>query len=196
MDEQVKTIAKKLIEKSEKGEIGWKKRRCDGGVFEVRILDFTVTVSASNGKNSLECEMEIHSDNAGSLKYLRAGANEKECFDLLYILYDAAWRSHRRGIHETLKSLAESLAESLVEAEVEDPALTAILDRGVRSMGLSIRAVNGLICGGLDTVRDIVSLTSAKELLRIRDLGSVSIREIENFLSESGLSFGMKLTTK
>jgi hypothetical protein len=187
MDEQVKAIIKKLIEKSEKGEIGW--RESGHCVFKARISDCTVTTCMDYP----DClyAFEIHGDKAGLIACLCA-CGSKDWSGLPRLLYCAAQEAHERDVDEALKSLAESL----VEAEVEDPALTAILDRGVRSLGLSCRAVNGLICGDLDTVRDIVSLTSAKELLRIRGLGSASIREIENFLSESGLSFGMKLTTK
>jgi hypothetical protein len=188
MDERVEAIVEKLIEKSEKGEIEW--RESGSHSYEARISDCTVAVRADYPH--VRYVFELRSDKAGSMACLRAGDN-KRYFDLLRALHNAAKESHEKEIDKALKSLAESL----VESEVEDPARTAILNKEIRDTNLSCRATWALrYSGGLKTVRDITALPDATELLKFRNIGRITAREIEGFLSEHGLSFGMTLTTK
>jgi hypothetical protein len=181
MDEQLKAIVENLIEKTGKGEIEWRGNGFSN--FVARISDYTVDLSLevlSSGHS-----LKIHSDRAGLLKRIRS--SDEEWTDLIRALLCAAEAYHQRIADKALKSLAELLAEPAVE----DPALTAILDRDIWSLGLSTHTRNGLTGAGIKTVRDIVSLPDAKKPLEFRNLGRVSAREIETFLSENGLSFGM-----
>ncbi|MCF7936231.1 MAG: DNA-directed RNA polymerase subunit alpha [Synergistales bacterium] len=61
----------------------------------------------------------------------------------------------------------------------------AFLSRPVRDLELSIRSENCLLRGGVHTVGDLVG-RSRDELLKIRNLGKISLREIEEKLEAFG----------
>ena len=57
---------------------------------------------------------------------------------------------------------------------------------GVRELELSIRSENCLLRGGIHTIGDLLS-RSKDDLLKIRNLGKISLREIEEKLDKLGL---------
>ena len=61
----------------------------------------------------------------------------------------------------------------------------AILSRPVRELELSIRSENCLLRGGIQTIGDLVS-KSRDDLLKIRNLGKISLREIEEKVEKLG----------
>ena len=61
-----------------------------------------------------------------------------------------------------------------------------ITSKGVRELELSIRSENCLLRGGIHTIGDLVS-RSKDDLLKIRNLGKISLREIEEKLDKLGL---------
>jgi DNA-directed RNA polymerase subunit alpha len=63
----------------------------------------------------------------------------------------------------------------------------AFLARPVRDLELSIRSENCLLRGGILTIGDLVG-RSRDDLLKIRNLGKISLREIEEKLEKAGLS--------
>lgn len=63
-------------------------------------------------------------------------------------------------------------------------------DVSVNSLELSIRSQNVLKTKGISTVGQLVKLTK-NDLLRIKNCGRRSAREIENQLNEIGLQLGM-----
>lgn len=65
------------------------------------------------------------------------------------------------------------------------------LSRSVRELDLSIRSENCLLRAGIATVADILKL-SREDLLKIRNLGKVSLVEIEEKLSGAGYSLRPK----
>ena len=69
------------------------------------------------------------------------------------------------------------------------PEENALLSKGVRELELSIRSENCLLRGGIHTIGDLVS-RSKDDLLKIRNLGKISLREIE----EKMLKYGIILT--
>lgn len=61
------------------------------------------------------------------------------------------------------------------------------LARPVRDLELSIRSENCLLRGGILSIGDLVG-RSKEDLLKIRNLGKISLREIEEKLEQAGLS--------
>lgn len=61
-----------------------------------------------------------------------------------------------------------------------------ITSKGVRELELSIRSENCLLRGGIHTIGDLLS-RSKDDLLKIRNLGKISLREIEEKLDKLGL---------
>lgn len=61
-----------------------------------------------------------------------------------------------------------------------------ILMRSIKDLELSIRSENCLLRGGVQTIGDLMS-RSRSELLKIRNLGKISLREIEEKLEPFGL---------
>ena len=72
----------------------------------------------------------------------------------------------------------------------EDP--NDILLRHVDELELSVRSANCLKNAGINLIGELVGKTEA-EMLKTKNFGRKSLNEIKEILSESGLSFGMKL---
>jgi hypothetical protein len=67
-----------------------------------------------------------------------------------------------------------------------------LLNMDIWSTGLSSRIRLALLCRGIKTVHDLVTeITSREEMCKLRGIGDVSVREIEDFLKRNGLSFGL-----
>jgi len=69
----------------------------------------------------------------------------------------------------------------------EPTAVDGVMLRSIKDLELSIRSENCLLRGGVQTIGDLMSRTKA-ELLKIRNLGKISLREIEEKLDPFGLS--------
>ncbi len=63
----------------------------------------------------------------------------------------------------------------------------SIYSRPVRDLELSVRSENCLLRGGVHVIGELVSRTR-EDLLKIRNLGKISLREIEEKLSKFGLN--------
>lgn len=63
----------------------------------------------------------------------------------------------------------------------------SLLSKGVRELELSIRSENCLLRGGIHTIGDLVS-RSKDDLLKIRNLGKISLREIEEKMAKYGIA--------
>ena len=66
-----------------------------------------------------------------------------------------------------------------------------LLARAVRDLELSIRSENCLLRGGVQTIGDLL-LKSREDLLKIRNLGKISLKEIEAKLESAGLKLREK----
>ncbi|ADE56791.1 DNA-directed RNA polymerase subunit alpha [Aminobacterium colombiense] len=88
------------------------------------------------------------------------------------------------GIDEEEAALSadEAAAEAAEAAKEEDD----LLSRPVRELELSIRSENCLLRGGIHTIGDLLTRTR-DDLLKIRNLGKISLREIEERLEKQGL---------
>ena len=81
----------------------------------------------------------------------------------------------------------DSPDEPAESASEPAPSLdTSLTSKGVRELELSIRSENCLLRGGIHTIGDLVS-RSKDDLLKIRNLGRISLREIEEKMAKYGL---------
>jgi DNA-directed RNA polymerase alpha subunit len=162
-----------LIKKTEEGQIGWRKScidevcREEGGLY--------IYLGQSYNRRSEEYDYSF------KIKESRTAASS-----LLYII-TMFCKEYQDELH-TLYTIASRCNE----LPDEDPALTAILDTSLKGIGLSVRAINALwyYCDAR-TIRDVVAIPRAEELRKIRGVGRVTIQEIEDFLAQRNLSFGM-----
>lgn len=91
-----------------------------------------------------------------------------------------------------LKESYEKLQEEYLGNVSENTKveLPEIMYAKVKYLGFSKRLQNVFLYGDINTVYDIVRLTKEK-LLKFRNLGQKSIKELEEFLNEYGLKIGM-----
>ncbi|HZA51530.1 MAG TPA: DNA-directed RNA polymerase subunit alpha [Myxococcaceae bacterium] len=79
-----------------------------------------------------------------------------------------------------------------VEAPKEEARLNENLFRSVDELELSVRSANCLQQANIKTIGDLVQKTEA-EMLKTKNFGRKSLKEIKEILAEMGLSLGMKL---
>ena len=79
-----------------------------------------------------------------------------------------------------------------VEAPKEEAKLNENLFRSVDELELSVRSANCLQQANIRTIGDLVQRTEA-EMLKTKNFGCKSLKEIKEILAEMGLSLGMKL---
>lgn len=73
-------------------------------------------------------------------------------------------------------------------------AVRELIDRRIEDLAeLSVRSRNSLQKENIRTVGDLIQKTEA-EMLKIENFGKKSLQEIEDFLQEHGLGFGMTVT--
>lgn len=82
--------------------------------------------------------------------------------------------------------------EKSVVLREEDARIIALLDQPLESLELSVRSRNCLDTENIRTVYDLVSRTEA-EILKVKNFGKTSLKEVKQKLDELGLSFGMHL---
>ena len=78
------------------------------------------------------------------------------------------------------------------QVEEKSADLNKNLLRNVNELELSVRAANCLKNANIRTIADLVKKTEA-EMLKTKNFGRKSLKEIKEILSEMGLSLGMKL---
>ncbi len=79
-----------------------------------------------------------------------------------------------------------------VESPRSEPKLNENLFRSVDELELSVRSANCLQQANIKTIGDLVQKTEA-EMLKTKNFGRKSLKEIKEILAEMGLSLGMKL---
>ena len=80
----------------------------------------------------------------------------------------------------------------VAEAPKEEAKLNENLFRSVDELELSVRSANCLQNANIKTIGDLVQKTEA-EMLKTKNFGRKSLKEIKEILAEMGLSLGMKL---
>jgi DNA-directed RNA polymerase subunit alpha len=97
--------------------------------------------------------------------------------------------------HFTLFIHFEEPIEEEVEEEVDEERqrVRRMLEKSVEELELSVRSSNCLRAAEIKTIGDLV-LKSEPEMLKYRNFGRKSLKEIQDILSEMGLHFGMDTT--
>ena len=72
-------------------------------------------------------------------------------------------------------------------AKVEDPSVK-ILETSIDDLDLSVRAYNCLKRAGILTLKNLVD-KSENEMMKIRNLGKKSLKEVMDKVKDMGLSF-------
>ena len=80
----------------------------------------------------------------------------------------------------------------IAETPKEEAKLNENLFRSVDELELSVRSANCLQQANIKTIGDLVQRTEA-EMLKTKNFGRKSLKEIKEILAEMGLSLGMKL---
>lgn len=97
--------------------------------------------------------------------------------------------------------LQEETATEALTLEVPAPEsqqrseLDGVLDQPLERLNLSVRAKNCLDSENILTVRELVSMTEA-ELLKVRNFGKTSLKEVKAKLIELGLALGMQVSPR
>ena len=80
----------------------------------------------------------------------------------------------------------------VVDAPVQETKLNENLFRSVDELELSVRSANCLQQANIRTIGDLVQKTEA-EMLKTKNFGRKSLKEIKELLADMGLSLGMRL---
>ncbi len=89
--------------------------------------------------------------------------------------------------------VVESEEEGMEPVLTEEEArLAELLDKPLEALDLSVRARNCLDTENIRTVRDLVTKTEA-EILKVKNFGKTSLREVKQKLAVWNLSLGMEL---
>jgi DNA-directed RNA polymerase subunit alpha len=86
----------------------------------------------------------------------------------------------------------ETEEPAAVEAPTDEPKWNENLFRSVDELELSVRSANCLQNANIKTIGDLVQRSEA-EMLKTKNFGRKSLKEIKEILAEMGLSLGMKL---
>lgn len=86
----------------------------------------------------------------------------------------------------------EEEADTVYKEEEEDEPLNENLFRTVEELELSVRSANCLQNANIHLIGELVQRTEA-EMLKTKNFGRKSLKEIREILGEMGLSFGMRI---
>ncbi len=85
-----------------------------------------------------------------------------------------------------------SSADLVIEGDGER---TALLNKQINALDLSVRTENALRAANIKLIADLVVMDET-EVASIRNLGKIATKELKKKLADRGLSFGMRLTQK
>jgi DNA-directed RNA polymerase subunit alpha len=86
----------------------------------------------------------------------------------------------------------EEIEDVVIEEEPEEAPLNENLFRTVEELELSVRSANCLQNANIRYIGDLV-LKSEADMLKTKNFGRKSLKEIRDVLSEMGLSLGMDI---
>jgi DNA-directed RNA polymerase subunit alpha len=109
-----------------------------------------------------------------------------------YFGYVAADLEQKQGIELGADASGSGLDRPLARPSIGD---ADFLGRPVRELELSIRSENCLLRGGIHTIGDLLQ-KSRDDLLKIRNLGKISLKEIGEKLDSAGLRLREKSQSK
>ena len=112
---------------------------------------------------------------------------------------DALTEAAKTLIHHFLLFSDERItleADEIAQAETYDEEslhMRQLLKTKLVDMDLSVRALNCLKAAEVDTLGDLVSYNK-NDLMKFRNFGKKSLTELEDFVKEKGLNFGMDVS--
>jgi DNA-directed RNA polymerase subunit alpha len=98
-------------------------------------------------------------------------------------------KDHLTIFIESEKSLGQ---EASAGDQREPSEMDLVLDKSIDELDLSVRSANCLKNANIHTLRDLVA-RSEKDMLETRNFGRKSLEEVQEVLTEYGLSFGMSV---
>jgi DNA-directed RNA polymerase subunit alpha len=106
-----------------------------------------------------------------------------------------AWAAKILADHFSLFIHFEEEPDLEVEEEVDEEILRVrrLLDKSVEELELSVRSSNCLRAAEIKTIGDLVQ-KSEGEMLKYRNFGRKSLKEIQDILGDMGLAFGMDVS--
>ncbi|MFL5424363.1 MAG: DNA-directed RNA polymerase subunit alpha C-terminal domain-containing protein, partial [Myxococcales bacterium] len=105
------------------------------------------------------------------------------------VAYAAKIVKEQLSIFINFVETAEPIEEPVSE---EQEKLNENLDKSVDELELSVRSANCLQNANIKTIGDLVQKSEA-DMLKTKNFGRKSLKEIKEILAEMGLSLGMKL---
>ncbi len=109
-----------------------------------------------------------------------------------HVVSDLELKTHSEAEEEFVSSVSEADSFSARKAPSGE---SEFLSRPVRDLELSIRSENCLLRGGIHTIGDLLQ-KSRDYLLKIRNLGKISLKEIGDKLDSTGLKLREKKEAK
>jgi DNA-directed RNA polymerase subunit alpha len=106
-----------------------------------------------------------------------------------------AWAAKILRDHFSLFIHFEEEPQEEVEEEVDEDIrrVRTLLDKSVEELELSVRSSNCLRAAEIKSIGDLVQKGEA-DMLKFRNFGRKSLKEIQDLLGEMGLSFGMDVS--
>lgn len=112
------------------------------------------------------------------------GSLQRKCANL---------QEDKDALENECRRLRNILSHAGINAKLEPPAYSSFLDTQIDQLELSVRSANCLIYfANMKFVGEVVQKTEA-ELLRIKNFGRKSLKEIKEILGRMGLTLGMKI---
>ena len=110
------------------------------------------------------------------------------------------YRKHLNPFVQYFEMQRETETEAItLDLPTEDAAqpseLDSVLDQSLERLNLSVRAKNCLDSENILTVRELVAMSEA-ELLKVRNFGKTSLKEVKAKLADMGLALGMQVPPK
>lgn len=109
--------------------------------------------------------------------------------------------SENDALKETLQEKNDEIANLHAQIEGRQPVITdgerrlsKVLATSMSDCDISVRALNCLRYADVETVRDLVKMHRA-DLLKYRNFGKKSLIELDEFLENRGLSWGMDVSS-
>ncbi len=106
-----------------------------------------------------------------------------------------AWAAKILADHFQLFIQFEEKPEEELDVEVDEEILRVrrMLDKSVEELELSVRSSNCLRAAEIKTIGDLVQKTEG-EMLKYRNFGRKSLKEIQDILGDMGIAFGMDVS--
>ncbi len=110
------------------------------------------------------------------------------------------YRKHLNPFVQYFELQEEASSDALTldvptQETAQSSEMDAVLDQLLDRLNLSVRAKNCLDSENILTVRELVSMTES-ELLKVRNFGKTSLKEVKIKLGELGLNLGMQVPPK